>query len=44
VRALDAHADVALWKSLVQRVMQQDWSWDSSARDYLALYDRTVRV
>jgi starch synthase len=43
VRALDAHADVALWKSLVQRVMQQDWSWDSSARDYLALYDRTVR-
>ena len=40
VRALDAYADAALWKSLVQRVMRQDWSWDSSAHDYRALYDR----
>ena len=39
-RAIDAHADAPLWKSLVQRVMRQDWSWDSSAREYLALYDR----
>jgi starch synthase len=42
VRALDAHADAALWKSLVQRVMQQYWSWDSSAREYLSLYEQTA--
>lgn len=42
MRALDAHADAALWTSLVQRVMRQDWSWDSSAREYLALYERMV--
>jgi starch synthase len=42
-RALEAHTDAAVWKGLVQRVMRQDWSWDASAREYLALYDRTVR-
>jgi len=40
-RALEAHADAGLWRGLVQRVMQQDWSWDSSAREYLSLYQRT---
>jgi starch synthase len=39
-RALEAHADTPLWRGLVQRVMRQDWSWDSSAREYLALYER----
>jgi starch synthase len=43
VRALDAHADADVWKSLVQRVMRQDWSWDSSAREYLALYEGMAR-
>jgi starch synthase len=42
-RALAVHADAAVWPGLVQRVMRQDWSWDASAREYLALYDRTVR-
>lgn len=42
-RAIEAHADAEAWKGLVQRVMRQDWSWDASAREYLALYDRTVR-
>ena len=39
-RALEAHADKHLWQGLVQRVMRQHWSWDSSARDYLAVYER----
>jgi starch synthase len=43
VRALDAHADANVWKSLVQRVMRQDWSWGSSAREYLALYEGMAR-
>ena len=39
-RALDAHADVATWQQLVTSVMQQDWSWDASARKYLELYEQ----
>lgn len=39
-RALDAQADREGWSRLVTRVMQQDWSWDSSARKYLDLYEQ----
>jgi len=39
-RALDACADRDLWSGLVRRAMLQDWSWDSSAREYLAVYER----
>jgi starch synthase len=41
-RALDAHADRGLWSGLVRRAMQQDWSWDTSGRDYLAVYERAL--
>jgi len=41
LRAIDAHVDRDLWGGLVRRVMAQDWSWDASAADYLALYRRT---
>jgi starch synthase len=41
VRALDAHANRDLWSGLVRQVMDQDWSWDSSAREYLRLFERT---
>jgi starch synthase len=40
-RALDAHGDRELWKGLVRRGMRQDWSWETSARDYLRLFERT---
>ena len=39
-RALDAHANADLWNGLVRRAMRQDWSWDSSAREYLRVYER----
>jgi starch synthase len=39
-RALDAHANRDLWSGLVRRAMLQDWSWDSSARDYLRVYEQ----
>jgi starch synthase len=41
-RALDAHANPELWRSLVRRAMRQDWSWESSAREYLRLFQRTL--
>jgi len=39
-RALAAHADSPLWTGLVGHVMRQDWSWDSSGREYLRLFER----
>jgi len=41
-RAVDAHADPELWRTLVRRVMRQDWSWETSGREYLRLFQRTV--
>jgi starch synthase len=41
-RALDAHADRDLWSGLVRRAMLQDWSWDSSGREYLRVYERAL--
>jgi len=41
-RALDLHADRATWDGVVRRVMQQDWSWDASAREYLRIYTRAL--
>ncbi len=41
-RTLDAYADRELWRGLVRRGMRQDWSWDSSARDYRRLFERAL--
>ncbi len=37
-RALDVYARSELWYELQQRGMHQDFSWQNSARKYLALY------
>jgi glycogen synthase len=42
-RALDLHADPVAWRSLVRRAMRQDWSWDTSGRDYLRLFEHARR-
>jgi len=42
-RAIDAHSSPDVWGRLVRQVMGQDWSWDSSARDYLHLFERTLQ-
>jgi starch synthase len=41
-RALDLHADRERWTGLVRHAMRQDWSWDTSAREYLRLFERTL--
>lgn len=30
------------WKQIVETGMQQDWSWDRSARQYFELYQKTI--
>jgi len=42
-RALEAHANRDLWTGLVRRAMLQDWSWNTSAHEYLRVYDQ-IRV
>ena len=41
MRALDAHSNRELWQGLVCQVMAQDWSWETSGREYLHLFERT---
>lgn len=38
-QALAVYADPARWQALMVRAMEQDWSWDRSAREYLKLYE-----
>ena len=39
-RALDLWPDREAWSRLVGTAMRADWSWDRSARSYLALYEQ----
>jgi starch synthase len=41
-RAVTAFRDQALWTSLMQAGMRQDFSWDRSARAYEAVYARAL--
>jgi len=41
-RALRLYGDRRAWRRLVRIGMAQDWSWDSSAREYRALYRKAL--
>jgi len=41
-RAVALFAKPDVWDRIVQTGMKQDWSWDRSAREYAALYERTL--
>jgi starch synthase len=41
-RALDCHADADAWSGLVRTAMRQDWSWNSSGREYLRLFEQML--
>ena len=41
-RACKAFANPAVWDRLVATGMRQDWSWASSARKYVGLYEQIV--
>lgn len=38
-RAVSLHRDQSLWQDLVKKSMRQDYSWRSSAQQYIAVYD-----
>jgi len=38
-RALEAYGDKKTWKKMVAAGMKQDFSWESSARQYLKLFE-----
>lgn len=42
VRALTLHADGPAWQRLVRHAMRLDWSWGTSALEYLRLFERTL--
>jgi starch synthase len=41
-RACQAYRDRPLWSQLVANGMRQDWSWQRSAEEYAALYERVA--
>ncbi len=40
--ALDAYGERPLWKELVVRAMEEDNSWDNSAKEYIKLYKKAA--
>jgi len=42
--ALAVYSDQSAWKELVRRAMKEDWSWESSARQYMALYRERTHI
>jgi starch synthase len=43
-RAIALYGDRAIWQRAIQQAMTRDFSWQSAARDYLALYRGLVPV
>jgi len=41
-RAIDRHSNYRQWRPLMERAMEQDFSWDTSARKYRELYDELL--
>lgn len=42
--ALTAYQDIDSWRRLQVRAMQQDFSWQATAREYSALYDEALAI
>ena len=42
-RALAAFRDIKTWRAIQTAGMEQDFSWDRSAAEYVKIYDRTIK-
>ncbi|HZY42084.1 MAG TPA: glycogen synthase [Anaerolineae bacterium] len=43
-RALAAHADAVRWRAIQRRAMAADFSWQTSAQQYVTLYQKAVEL
>jgi starch synthase len=43
-RALAAYREPGLWRQIIRNAMGQDFSWQASAKDYVALYRKAARA
>jgi starch synthase len=43
-RALCVYANKARWKKLIHSAMKMNFSWSDSAKRYIELYDKVVRM
>lgn len=41
IRALETYKNKPVWKKIVTKAMEQDFSWDKSAKKYIDLYKRS---
>ena len=41
-RAILTYKDQATWKKIMKRGMQADFSWDSSAKKYVRIYEKAL--
>lgn len=44
VRALEAYRNKEVWRKIVKKGMEQDFSWDKSAKQYRELYHRAITL
>lgn len=44
IRAIETYRNQRLWTTLVTNAMSEDFSWDSSMREYAKLYKRVIRI
>ena len=42
VRALEVYRHKAAWNGLMKRAMEQDFSWENSAEEYIRLYHKAI--
>lgn len=43
VRAIETYKHKGAWQKVVRQAMEQDFSWNKTACDYLDLYDRAIK-
>jgi starch synthase len=43
-RALALYRDTSKWRALQRAGMAQDFSWDRSAKEYVKIYDRAIKL
>jgi starch synthase len=44
IRAIETYRNQAVWKKIVKRAMQLDFSWKKSAQKYVELYEKAIEL